>query len=69
MSIQSYIKPFRLRLLKFASNKKACYYQKICSDKHKLYQVRSSRPEVFCKKGVLRIDKIHRKTPAPESLF
>ena len=27
---------------------------------------RSSRPEVFCKKGVL---KILRKTPVPESLF
>ena len=31
---------------------------------------RSSRPEVFCKKGVLRnFPKIHRKTPVPESLF
>ena len=27
---------------------------------------RSSRPEMFCKKGVL---KIHRKTPVPQSLF
>ena len=30
---------------------------------------RSSRPEVFCKKGVLTFRKIHRKTLAPESLF
>ena len=31
---------------------------------------RSSRPYVFCKKGVLEISqKIHRKTAVPESLF
>ena len=32
---------------------------------------RSSRPEVFCKKGVLRFKfrKTHRKTPVSESLF
>ena len=31
---------------------------------------RSSRLEVFCKKGVVRnFAKIHRKTPVPESLF
>ena len=30
---------------------------------------RSSRPEVFCKKGVLKFRKIHRKAPVPESLF
>ena len=29
---------------------------------------RSSRPEVFCKKVFLKIRKIHRKTPVPESL-
>ena len=30
---------------------------------------RSSHPEVFCKKGVLRnLAKIHRKTPVPELL-
>ena len=30
----------------------------------------SSRPEVFCKKGVHKnFRKIHRKTPVPESLF
>ena len=32
--------------------------------------VRSSRPEVFCKKGVLtKFHKTHMKTPVPESLF
>ena len=32
--------------------------------------VRSRRPEVFCKKGVLRnFTKTHRKTPVPASLF
>ena len=32
--------------------------------------LRSSRPEVFCKKRrSLKLCKIHRKTPAPESLF
>ena len=31
------------------------------------YTVRSSRPELLCKKGVFR--KVHRKTPVPESLF
>ena len=31
---------------------------------------RSSRLDVFCKKGVLRnFAKIQRKTPVPESLF
>ena len=30
---------------------------------------RSSRPEVLCKKGVLKFRKTHRKTPVPESLF
>ena len=31
--------------------------------------IRSSRPEVFCKKDVLRnFEKIHKKTPVPESL-
>ena len=31
---------------------------------------RSSRPEVFCKKGVLRnSEKIHRKTPVPDLFF
>ena len=31
---------------------------------------RSSRPEVFCKKFVLKnFTKIHRKTPVPESFF
>ena len=31
---------------------------------------RSSRPEVFCKKGILRnFAKIHRKAPAPEPLL
>ena len=32
--------------------------------------LRSSRPEVFCKKGVLRkLAKFLGKTPVPESLF
>ena len=32
--------------------------------------VRCRRPEVFCKKGVLKnFTKIHRNTPVPESLF
>ena len=31
---------------------------------------RSSHPEMFSRKGVLRyLRKIHRKTPVPESLF
>ena len=29
---------------------------------------RNTRAEVFCKNGVLK-NKIHRKTPVPESLF
>ena len=34
------------------------------------FQPRSSRPEVFCKIGVLRnFAKIHKKAPVPESLF
>ena len=37
---------------------------------NKMNRHRSSRPEVICKKGVLRnFTKIHRKTPVPESLF
>ena len=34
-----------------------------------LTDVRSSRPEVFCKKGVLKFCKIHRKTPVPASFW
>ena len=32
-------------------------------------EFRSSRPDVLCKKVVLKISQIHRKTPVPESLF
>ena len=33
-------------------------------------KLRRSRPEAFCKKGVLKnFEKIHRKTPVPESHF
>ena len=38
-------------------------------DLHSDSSYRCSRPEVFCEKGVLRNFTIHRKTPAPESLF
>ena len=31
--------------------------------------IRSSYLEVSCKKGVLKIRRIHRKTPVPDSLF
>ena len=35
-----------------------------------LFYFASSRPEVFCKKGVLRnVTKIHRKILVPESFF
>ena len=35
-----------------------------------LKRFRSSRSEMFCKKGVFRnFAKIHRKTPVPESLY
>ena len=40
------------------------------SMKGKLHLCRSSRAEMFCEKDVLKsFEKIHRKTPVPESLF
>ena len=30
---------------------------------------KSSRPKLFCKKGLLKNSQIHKKTPVPESLF
>ena len=41
---------------------------KIKADILQIARNRSSRPEMFCKKGVLRkFRKIHRKTPVPDS--
>ena len=38
--------------------------------KSALEKHRSSRPEVFCKRGVVaKFCKIHRETPVPESLI
>ena len=33
------------------------------------FKYRSSRPKVFCKKGVKKFNKIHREIPVPECLF
>ena len=35
----------------------------------KNYNIEKQLPEVFCKKVFLKIRKINRKTPVPESLF
>ena len=42
----------------------------ILKKKKEFRKYRSSRPEVFCKKGIYKeIHKILRKTPVQESLF
>ena len=43
--------------------------QIICQVYTRSARHKSSRPEVFCKKVLLKFRKIHRKTSVPESLF
>ena len=48
--------PFKVTIRLYYQTKHACSF-------------RSSRPKVFCKKGLLKNSQIHKKTPVPESLF